>query len=527
MSRTESDPGQEKVVAFLSDPRAHSGGGPVQRIDTHASRIFLAGERVYKLKRALRYSYLDYSTVDLRRRACLAELALNRRTAPTLYLDVLPVVRRPDGGMALGGEGVALDWVVVMRRFPQEALFSHLAEQGALTPRLAMQTADRIAAFHEIAEQIHNQGGAAGIRAVIEINDANLRRCPPAGVGPADIDRLREATAAALERHAVLLDRRRDSGKVRRCHGDLHLGNIALIDGAPVLFDCIEFSDLIACIDVLYDLAFLLMDLRRRGLVDPAAMIFNRYLDRADEADGLAVLPLFLSLRAAVRAHVTATAAQSTLSARRDAMLAEARRYFDAAAQALCPVAPHLVAIGGLSGTGKSAIAAAIAADLGTNPAARVLRSDVLRKRMFGVAPEARLPAETYTPAVNAQVYAALRDAARQALAAGCSVIIDAVAARVAEREDFAALAAACGVPFSGLWLEAAPEILEARIAARQDDASDADRAVLRQQLTYDLGPMRWTRLDAGRIPDEVVQAARAAIGLPPRPGSPHQAPTS
>ena len=427
-------------------------------------------------------------------------------------------MRRPDDGLALGGEGTALDWVVVMRRFAQDALFSDLAETGALTPRLAMQAADRIAAFHGIAEQIRDQGGAAGIRAVIEINDANLRRGLPDGLAPADVERLRVATTGALERHAELLDRRRDSGKVRRCHGDLHLANIALIDGVPVLFDCIEFSDLIACIDVLYDLAFLLMDLRHRGLSDHAALVFNRYLDCADEADGLPALSLFLSLRAAVRAHVTATAAQSAPETRRKAMLAEARCYFDTAMQALRPVAPRLVAIGGLSGTGKSAVAVAIAADLGAMPGARVLRSDVLRKRMFGVAPEARLPAESYTPAVNARVYAALADAARQALAAGFAVILDAVAAKEAERDGFAALAAACGVPFTGLWLEAAPDILEARIAARRGDASDADLAVLRQQLAYDLGPMRWSRLDAGRKPADVAQAARAAIGLPPRP---------
>ncbi len=511
-----SDPGQAEIVAFLSDPGAYAGAAArVETITTHASRIFLAGERVYKLKRAVRYSYLDYSTPEQRHRACEAELTLNRRTAPDLYLAVQPILRRADGTLAFAGAGEAVDWVVVMRRFAQEALFSHLAEQGRLTLPLAMQTADRIAAFHAIAAPVPDQGGVAGTRAVVTINDENLRRALPRGLGPADIDRLRDATLAALARHAALLDRRRDSGKVKRCHGDLHLANICLLDGVPTLFDCIEFSDLIACIDVLYDLAFLLMDLRHRGLVAAAAQVFNRYLDRIDEADGLPLLPLFLSLRAAVRAHVTATAAHAQPAGdRRDGALDEARAYFDMADDLLRPSPPRLIAIGGLSGTGKSSVAAAIAGELGQAPGARVLRSDVLRKRQFGQAPEGRLPAEAYAPEVNARVYAALEHAARDALAAGYCVIIDAVAARPAERRAFAALAAASGVAFAGLWLEAPAEVLIARLQARQGDASDADAAVLRQQLAYDLGPMDWTRIDAGADAGAVVAQVQRVLGL-------------
>lgn len=509
-SETES---QADIVAFLSDPGAYAGAaGRVEKITTHASRIFLAGERAYKLKRAVKYSYLDYSTADLRRRACEAELALNRRTAPELYLAVLPILRRPDGTLAFEGEGEAVDWVVAMRRFPQEALFSHLAETGRLTLPLAMQAADRIAAFHAAAEPMRGQGGVAGIRAVIAINDENLRRSPPGGLQTADIDRLRDATLAALARHATLLDRRRDAGKVKRCHGDLHLANICLLDGLPTLFDCIEFSDLIACIDVLYDLAFLLMDMRHRGLAAEAAQVFNRYLDRSEESDGLPALPLFLSLRAAVRAHVTATAAKAD-AATRQQQLTAARAYFDMAEELLRPLPPRLVAIGGLSGTGKSSIAAALAGDLGVAPGARVLRSDVLRKRLFGQAPESRLPADAYAPEVNARVYVALENAARDALAAGYCVIIDAVAARPEERQAFAALAAAAGVAFTGLWLEAAPEVLMARLLARKGDASDADAAVLRQQLAYDLGPLDWTRIDAAGNPAAVAARARLALG--------------
>ncbi|HWA49118.1 MAG TPA: AAA family ATPase [Dongiaceae bacterium] len=511
-----STPGQSDIVAFLSAPSAYpDAGNAVDVIATHASMIFLTGDHAYKLKRAVRYSYLDYSTVALRETACRAELELNRRTAPELYLDLVAVRRGADGTLSLGGSGDAVDWLVKMRRFPQEALFSHLAVHGRLTSSLATRAADRIAAFHAIAARTPARGGVAGIQAVIQINDENMRRTPPEDVATADIDRLRAASEAALARNADLLERRRAKGDVRRCHGDLHLGNICLIEDRPTLFDCIEFSDLIACIDVLYDLAFLLMDMRHRGLSGEAAILFNRYLDLTAQEDGLPALPLFLSLRAAVRAHVTATAAASQpAGAARDDKLRAARAYFDHAEDMLRPRPPRLVAIGGLSGTGKSHVAAGLSGALGIAPGARVLRSDVLRKRLAGVAPETRLPPSAYTPEANARVYAALAEAATAAIAAGYSVIIDAVAARPEERLAFARIAADAGIAFTGLWLEAPPEILLARIAARKDDASDADAGILRRQLTYDLGDLDWRRIDAGQAAEQVAAAARRALGL-------------
>ena len=294
---------------------------------------------------------------------------------------------------------------------------------------------------------------------------------------------------------------------MRRCHGDLHLGNICLIDDAPTLFDCLEFNEGLASIDVLYDLAFLLMDLRFGRHATEAAIVFNRYFDVSDESDGLALMPLFLSLRAWVRAHVSATAAKLEPSAEKRAL---ARAYFDFAVALLRHAPPRLIALGGISGTGKSTVAAILAG----KTAARVLRSDVIRKRRFGVAPEVRLPDRAYAPEVTVEVYAALLDQARFALAAGCSVIIDAVSARPHERAAFAALAAGCGVPFTGIWLEAAPEILMARVGARHNDASDADVAILQKQLTYDFGAMDWRRVDAAPSAEHVADAI-----LDPRAG--------
>ena len=507
-----SEQDQAAVIAFLADSASH-GGAPVQRIDTHASIVFLAGERAFKLKRSVRFSYLDYSTPALREQACRAELALNRRTAPELYEEVCPVTRAPDGRLAFGGAGAAVDWVVVMRRFDQDTLFDRMAERGQLSGRLMFDLAEQIARFHAAADVDHEAGGSAGMVATTASDARNLRAAIPATLEAAAVEALIAATRAELARVAPLLEARRRAGKVRHCHGDLHLRNICLVAGRPTLFDCVEFNRLISTIDVLYDLAFLLMDLHARGLNPFGNAVFNRYLDLRDESDGLAAMPLFLSVRAAVRAHVDAAAAirheQPEAQARtRD----EARRYLAQSIDLLKPQPPRLLAIGGLSGSGKSTVAYGLAPDFGSPPGARVLRSDVVRKRMFGAALTDRLPSSAYAGAVGERVFQRMREEAAAALAAGRSVIADAVYARAAERDAIAAVARKAGVPFVGLWLEASADVLAARIAARRGDASDATAAVLRQQQTYDLGRIDWHRLDAGGPPATVVHASRQIL---------------
>jgi hypothetical protein len=300
---------QREVVAFLSRPDSYPGrSATVERVDTHCSSVFLVGDRAYKLKHALAFASLDYTTLERRERACWAELALNRRTAPDLYLGVMPVNRTPEGMLALDGRGTAIDWLVVMRRFAETDLFDRMADNGRLSVALMRWLSEEIARFHGGAECMPGFGGADGLRRAIAHNLEELLL----RTGPHDGSAARALHAAAqlaLDRVAPILDERRARGMVRRCHGDLRLANICLFGGRPTLFDCVEFSDEISCIDVLYDLAFLLMDLRQRGLGALADAVLGRYVEITGDRDGLQVLPLFLSVRAATRSYAVAASA--------------------------------------------------------------------------------------------------------------------------------------------------------------------------------------------------------------------------
>lgn len=501
---------QERIVAWLM-----AQGGDAERHDTHASTVVLLGERAYKLKRALDVGWMDFSTLQKREAVCRNELLLNRRTAPDLYLEVVAVTR--DGaGYALGGDGPACDWLLVMRRFDQAERFDKLLADGKLTPALVQRLADRIAAFHAAAE-VTQDGGGRALAAKVAAENARDLAAAPAVVPPELALPLAERTAAAVERLAPLLEARRAAGSVRRCHGDLHLANIVRWRGEPTLYDCIEFNEAFVTIDLLYDLAFLLMDLERHGRRDYANLVLNRWLADAEQIPGLAALPLFLSLRAGVRAKVAALGVHEVPAQKRDPLAQEARDYARRALDYLAPPPPRLVAVGGLSGSGKSTLARALAPALGAAPGALLIRSDVIRKRLFGVAPEVRLPDSAYAPEWHVKVAAAMLDQARAALAAGHAVILDAVHGHPDGRAAAEALAREAGVPFAGFWLDAPAETLVARVAARQGDASDATVEVVRRQLAG--GPPSdhgWRALAAGGDLAAVVAEARAALGLPP-----------
>ena len=300
---------------------------------------------------------------------------------------------------------------------------------------------------------------------------------------------------------------------MRHCHGDLHLRNICLVDGAPTLFDAIEFNDEIANIDTLYDAAFLIMDLCRYGLGDIANLAFNRYLEASGDYGGLPAIPLFLACRAAIRAHTLAATAASQpvgedrrrLSTEAQASLVLAGRFFQA------PRA-RVIAIGGLSGTGKSTIARAVAPALDSPPGAIVLRTDVIRKSLAGVAPNVRLPPSAYTPEADVAVYRDLIDRARVVARAGRTVILDAVFARPEQRAVARVVAGDAGIPFTGLWLQAREEVMMERVEGRQGDASDARSEIVRLQLGYDIGQVEWPVVETGGAIATTLAAVRSRL---------------
>ena len=499
---------QSGVIRFLADRSTH-GGVAVDRIDTHASIVFLAGARAYKLKRAVRFDYLDFSTPERRRILCEAEVRLNRRTAEALYLGVVAVTCQANGSYALGGDGTPVDWVVVMNRFSQESLFDRLAAAGTLDLELMPPLADAIARFHAIAEHRADHGGRAGMSWVIEGNAAGFAEFGKVSLDPSLVQRVTDGSRRELERRVDLLEQRRRTGFVRQCHGDLHLRNIVLLDGKPMLFDGVEFNDEISCIDVLYDFAFLVMDLWRRKLPRHANAVWNRYLAESSDFDGVPLMPLFLSCRAAVRAKTSATAAHLQADeARRVELQATARDYLAMAEQLLHPSRPAVVAIGGFSGSGKSTLALGLAPLFGSVPGAVVLRSDETRKRLCGVPLLQRLGPEAYSPQVSECVYANLTERGAQVLRSGHSVIVDAVFARPTDRWAIQQVAAAASVPFLGLWLDAPEQVLIARTVQRRNDPSDADAAVVRMQRNQDTGELSWHRINASLPPTSVVSAS-------------------
>ncbi len=488
---------QSEVVDFLTRKLA-----PARRIDTHGAIVFLSGERAYKLKRAVKFPYMDFSTAERRGEMCAAEIAINHKLAPEIYLGVAPIRRGRDGGLILGEPGEpateAVDWLVVMRRFDEEGLFDRMAGKGALTAAMMAALGARVAAFHDGLMPVVGFGRPEDYRHSIA---ADIRQMREAGarLDPALSEALAEAMPAALEPYLDIVARRVAAGAVRRCHGDLHLRNIVLIPdasgGKPVPFDAIEFSERIANIDVLYDIAFPLMDLARQGLGALANRLLNEWLWRIADVPGaahdeaLALLPMFLSRRAAIRAYVGSAAA-----AMRGEVDELARDYQKAAFTFLTPAPARLMAVGGLSGSGKTTMALKLAPELGRAPGAIVVRSDVERKRQAGIALEERMPAGSYSPEASAAVYAACLVRAESILKAGQSVVVDAVFAKPEERAAVEAVAAKMAVPFEGIWLDAPKDVAQARVAARKADASDATAAVVERQFGYDLGSIGWKR---------------------------------
>jgi aminoglycoside phosphotransferase family enzyme/predicted kinase len=492
------------VITFLSDPASYAAEpAHVDRIDTHGAIVFLAGRDVYKIKRAVTYSYMDFSTLERRRAACAREIEINRPHAPGIYRGLVAITRDDRGHLVFDGAGEPVEWAVHMARFAEADVLASRAAKAPLTDSLAKALADAVARYHAVAAVATAVPFADEVDAIV----ADVSRALAslfAGTDRTMVADLAAQLADASHVCAPLLAKRAREGHVRRCHGDLHLANIVLIDDVPVPFDAIEFDERMATIDTLYDLAFLLMDLDHRGQRSAANIVLNRYLwRRQDHSDleTLAALPLFLALRAAIRAMVSAQRAsiqEFTDTRPAHDYLSRSRIYLDDAP-------PVLVLVGGLSGSGKSTLSARLAPLIGRAPGALHLRTDLERKAQFKVDEFERLPPQAYTRKATEEVYDTVLTKAETALRAGHSVIADAVHADPRERARIASLARSTGARIAAFWLEAPKDVLMARVRARTQDASDATPQVIEQQINYDIGVLEWTRLDASGPPEETL----------------------
>jgi aminoglycoside phosphotransferase family enzyme/predicted kinase len=499
---------QESVLAFLMDPAVHPH---VHRIDTHAASVFLEGNRALKIKRAVRFPYLDYSTLEKRKAACDEEMKVNRPFAPQIYRRVVPITQASDGSLDIDGEGTPVEFAIEMTRFDDRQTIDHLAEAGPPNPDLIDAIADAIAASHAIAAPAAAEPWIESIPAFIEGNTTAFRTaaCFP----ERDIDALNPASQSAFLGIRELLQQRGRAGYVRRCHGDLHLANIVLIEGKPVLFDAIEFDPTIASVDVLYDLAFPIMDFIRYGRHAAANALLNRYLaiTSVENLDALAALPLFMSLRAAIRANVLLARLGRARDDKADVMQS-ARTYFELARLTIRPPAPTLVAVGGLSGTGKSVLARALAPGVAPLPGAVVLRTDVLRKQRFQIAETDKLPESAYQPEVTKQIYELLAERASRIMSQGHSVVVDAVFADETERTAICDAARKLNMRFVGFFLVTDLATRLSRVGRREGDASDATPELAGLQEKYDIGTIDWIVIDASGTPEQTLKHCQTQI---------------
>lgn len=490
------------AAAFLADPATH-GGAPVERVSTHTADVFLAGPYAYKLKKPVKFAFLDYSTVEKREAACRAELAVNA-AASDIYLGARAIRRGRDGALILdehdASDGETVDWVVWMRRFDRDAAFDRLLEKGRIERPLIAALGDMIAAAHADAERTPSFGRPESYAEDIENFSGALQPLAPDAA-------TRWAAGARIElrRLARRIDQRRRTGRTRRLHGDLHLGNIVLLDGSsgprPMAFDAIEFSDRVACVDVLHDVAFTAADLIARGRGDFANVLMNRYLGVTRDYGGLILWRFFLSLRLAVRA-MAARYAGDAEEARARLALADHFLIHSAAADP-----PRLIVVGGLSGSGKTTLARDLATRIDMPVGAVHLSSDEVRKRLFGAPPERRLPGAAYRAEVSGRVHRRLMRDARRALLAGAPVLLDATFSDPRARTAVDALAESLGLRVDKLWLDAPEALRIARIESRVGDASDVSTAIaLRQRAPEDLSG--WRLLDATAAPDATLDAA-------------------
>jgi len=460
--------------------------------ETHISQVILTGPFAYKIKKPLDFGFLDFSTLERRKRFCEEEIRLNRRLAPDLYLDVVAITGTPEAPQ-INGEGEPFEYAVRMRQFDQSQLFDHLNDAGRLNAAHIDEVGQVLAEFHASLPAAGSDNPFGTPESVFAPMAQNFEQIRPQLDDPtlqAQLEALEGWTQSTFERLEPLLVKRTEQGAIRECHGDLHLGNIALYEGRVTVFDCIEFNEAFRWIDTINDLAFLLMDLDARGLQPFSARVLNTYLERTGDFQALPLIPFYKAYRALVRAKIALlTLGDEALpQAEKAALMQRYRDYAQLAEDYTAIPNRFLLAMHGVSGSGKSRISLEVSQTLGMIR----FRSDVERKRLFGLKPEQSSESAPgggiYTADANRQTYQRLAELAGQALVAGFSVTADAAFLKREERRMLENVAEAQGVPFLLIHCEADPEVLRARVgkrAAAGTDASEAGLDILERQFQW------------------------------------------
>lgn len=489
---------QSDIIKVLSNPKTY--GKNIDRVDicqSHISILFLVGNRVYKLKRAVLYPEADFSTPEKRRFSCVREMKRSTIYAPGLVINVKPIRRLENGKIVIGGKnGAEIDTVLEMHRIPRENLLNNLLPSPFFGRFETMDLAESLAKLHNRAKIFKTKWGADVVKKVILENESILSCFCPDLFKKEAINTLTRKSLSTLAQTASLIRYRQKTGHVRKCHGDLLLSNIAYHKNNFLFFSPIEYNETQSCIDTLYDLADVLMDLEIKGLRPLTNILFNHYMAYTNDIDGFPLLPLYQSVRAASRAAVCAKRSTLLKGNEKKSVIKEARRYFDLATRFISDFRPILIACGGLSGSGKSRVARDLGGMLSPAPGAVILRDDVVKKQIVGLAPHQTLDEQYNTPAFDEVVYDVLRQEARTALGTGSCVIVDALFHNPTERQAIEDLARELQLPFIGFWMDAPLSVRTNRVEKRLRNPSDVrSYEELQKQLTIETGPISWHKI--------------------------------
>lgn len=501
---------QKEIIEALLNPKLYPAKWRVKEVSvcqSHIAILFMAGEYVFKLKRAVLMSDVDFSTPAKRRLACVQEMKRSTVYAPNLVLGVRSVRRLPNGRICIGGQaGEEVDTLLVMRRIQKENILGNILPNENFGRFEVMDLAEQLAELHSKAKPFRTKWGVASVQKIILETERVLSCFCPTLFDKAKLDALMQSMLKSVSENERLLALRAKSGHIKKCHGDLLLSNIAKEGDKYLFFSPIEYNDQLECIDTLYDLSYLLMDFEMRGMRKLSNILFNHYLAYMNDVEGYPLLHLYQSMRAAERASVCAKRSVVLTGSEKKEAIRRAKIYFKMACHFMTSYPPVLIACGGLSGSGKSRVAREIGGYLNPAPGAVILRDDIVKKQINGCPIDQHFDKAFDTPVVERVVYDVLRQEAKTALLSGCAVIVDALFYDIKERQAIEALAKELKVPFIPLWMDAPFDVRLERVQKRKRNPSDVRTFEdLEKQLTLETGPVSWTKVTTDKSREETI----------------------